>query len=92
MHWWDAVVAHHRSELASCRDELSKMTHGGKVVARSKAEADRIEELDFKQRRVHSMQTEFDALFYAFSGARTFFRAADADGTGGGDEDETVLV
>lgn len=92
MHWWDAVSAHSRGEIATSRDELGKMTRGGKVVARSKAEADRIEELDFKQRRVVALQTEFDALYYAFSGARTFFRAADGDGTGAGEDDETVLV
>lgn len=92
MHWWDAVIAHHRAELAACREEMGKLSVGGKGGARSKADADRAEELDFRQRRVHAMQTEFDALFYAFSGARTFFRAAEADGGAGGEDDDTVLV
>ena len=96
MHWWEAVVAHHRTELSACREEMAKLSLGGSGkgggAPRSKADADRAEELDFRQRRVHAMQTEFDALFYAFSGARTFFRAAEADGGAGAEDDDTVLV
>jgi hypothetical protein len=33
-----------------------------------------IEELQFKERRLHSVQSEYDCIEYALSGARIFFR------------------
>ena len=56
--------------------------------AKTKADADRREELEFKVRRVNVEKREFEALFYAFSGGRSFFREHEADE----DEDFSTLV
>ena len=67
LHWWDAVTRHHKAELAAYRAE-------GAALGKGKADADRAEELAFKTKRVLGAQGEFDSLFFAFSGARLFFK------------------
>jgi WASH complex subunit 7 len=76
LHWWDSVALFHRAELASFKAE-------GAALGKTKADADRAEELAFKSRRTVAAQAEFDSLFYAFSGARLFFKV-----DGGADDDE----
>ena len=67
LHWWDSVQRHLRGELAGYRKEAAGL-------GKTKADADAVEELEFKARRVGLVQAEFDALFYAFNGARLFFK------------------
>ena len=81
LHWWDAVARHQAGELAKLAAELAALGKG-------KADADRREELEFKRRRVGVEKREFEALFYAFSGGRSFFREHNADE----DEDFSTLV
>ena len=49
---------------------------------------DRREELEFKRRRAAAERREFESLFYAFRGGRSFFRETEADE----DEDFSALV
>jgi WASH complex subunit 7 len=72
LHWWEAVARFHTSELASYSAEAGKL-------GKSKLDADRREELEFKARRIQSEQREFESLFFAFRGARSFFRAESED-------------
>ena len=80
LHWWDSVKRHHAAELAAYRKEAAGL-------GKAKADADRAEELEFKARRVAHAQAEFDALFFAFSGAQLFFKT-----DGEQDEDVTLSV
>jgi WASH complex subunit 7 len=81
LHWWDAALRYHRAELASYKAEAV-----GLEKSKGKADQDRLEELNFKTRKVLAVQAEFDQLFYAFAGARAFFK------TDGSTEDDEVLV
>jgi WASH complex subunit 7 len=83
LHWWDAVARHQADELAKFAGELAALSK-----AKTKADADRREELEFKVRRVNVEKREFEALFYAFSGGRSFFAVHEADE----DEDFSTLV
>lgn len=38
-----------------------------------------LQELEYKMRRIQARKREFDALFYAFSGAKIFFKRYDED-------------
>jgi WASH complex subunit 7 len=81
LHWWDAVSRHHAEELARCAAELA-------TLGKSKPDADKREELEFKRRRIAIERREFEALYYAYRGGRSFFREAAEDE----DEDFSALV
>jgi WASH complex subunit 7 len=81
LHWWDAILRYHRAELAAYKAEAA-----GLAAAKSKSDADRADELAFKTRRVVAAQAEFDQLYFAFQGARAFFK------TDGSTEDDEVLI
>jgi len=80
LHWWDAILRYHRTELASYKTEMATLN------TKNKADLDRSEELTFKTKRILTAQAEFDQLFYAFQGARAFFKMD------GSTEDDEVLV
>lgn len=80
LHWWDAVVRYHQSELASYAAELATLGKG-------KGDDDKREELEFKRRRILVERREFEALYFAYRGARTFFRVDDED-----DDDEAIAL
>lgn len=81
LHWWDAVARFHNAELAKCQAEMAGL-------GKTKADADRREELEFKRRRVLADRREFDSLFFAYRGARTFFRPQEE----GRDDDEDDAI
>jgi WASH complex subunit 7 len=76
LHWWDSVATQHREELAAYKAEAASL-------GKAKADLDRKEELAFKARRIIAAQEEYDSLFFAFSGARLFFKV---DGMGDDDD------
>ena len=82
LHWWESAARFHRAELAACKAEAA-------TLGKTKTDADRAEELDFKMRRVVAIQAEFDALFWSFSCSRLFFKR---DDMGGEEEEITVSI
>lgn len=80
LHWWDAVRAQHTAELAAYQKEAA-------MLGKTKGDADRREELDFKLKRVQSEAREFEALYFAYMGARNFFRADTED-----DDEEAIAA
>jgi len=81
LHWWDSVLTHHASELAKYAAELA-------TLGKSKADTDKREELEFKRRRIATERREFEALYYAYRGARTFFR----EEAGEDDDDDAIAL
>jgi WASH complex subunit 7 len=56
------------------------------LEAQKRADLERAEELDFRAKRVLAQQVEYDQLYYAFCGARSFFQTADTN-----DDDEAFV-
>jgi len=88
LHWWDSVTRFHNGELVKCSNELA-------TLGKTKADSDKRDELEFKRKRIAADRREFEALFFAYRGARTFFRDADT-GKGGDsgtkDDDEDAIA
>lgn len=72
LHWWEAVGRYHQAELTAYAADTAKL-------GKSKADADRRDELEFKAKRIMAERREFEALYFAFRGARTFFRQESED-------------
>ncbi len=68
LHWFDSVRDQHRQELRHIQAALQAAPTRGKEAKQH------IEELQFKERRLHNVQREYDCIEYALSGARIFFR------------------
>jgi WASH complex subunit 7 len=66
LHWFDSVTLRLRGE----RQKLAEL-------AKSKNDEDK-QTLQLSLTRLNNLQAEFEMLFYSFSGARVFFREADA--------------
>ena len=79
LHWWDSVLAYQQSELLKYNAEAA-------TLGKAKADQDKRDELDFKRRRILTERKEFEALFFAYRGARTFFREEELD------EDEDAIA
>ena len=72
LHWWESVSQYHESETKKLSEEASKL-------GKSKADSDRRDEIDFKIKRIIGEGKEMQALFYAYRGARNFFRQESED-------------
>jgi len=68
LHWFDSIREQHREELRTLQEALQAAPTRGKEAKQH------IEELQFKERRLHNVQREYDCIEYALSGARIFFR------------------
>ena len=89
----------YKAELASISEasaaqaaKIKKMSSSQQAQMREQVEAqkrsdlERAEELDFRAKRVLAQQVEYDQLYYAFCGARSFFQTADTN-----DDDEAFV-
>lgn len=90
----------YKAELASISEasaaqaaKIKKMSSSQQAQMREQVEAqkrsdlERAEELDFRAKRVLAQQVEYDQLYYAFCGARSFFQTADTN-----DDDDEAFV
>jgi WASH complex subunit 7/WASH complex subunit 7, C-terminal/WASH complex subunit 7, N-terminal len=87
LHWWDSVNRYHASELAKVDVEWRAVAN-----SKSKADADKREELDFRRKRILAESKEFEALYYSYRGSRTFFRDAHGTVAGADDDDDDALA
>jgi WASH complex subunit 7 len=80
LHWWDSVRKFHTFEIEKLARELA-------ALGKTKADSDRRDELEFKIRRAQTESKEFEGLFYAYRGARNFFRQESED-----DDDDAIAL
>src|SRR5689334_10941446 len=66
LHWWDSVTSY----LNKRRQDIAEQ----KVSKVKKPTEEDLQHLMLTQKKLQILQTEFELLFYSFTGARIFFR------------------
>merc|ERR1719231_943488 len=81
LHWFETVTLKHEQdklELQAKQQQRAKEVRG-KKGARHDMDEDAVHTLQMTAKRMQQHKREFDLLFFSLSGARIFFKEAEAD-------------